>query len=112
MRARATQQSGAPHDQDQLIAATVRALAGAQQMSMNAVARSLGMQQSTFHRRMTGGFLASDVKRLSLLFGVPVGDLYDGLGGAIRLPRRDSNLEPSDYRTLCEVVDLASRRAA
>ena len=96
MGTRARKHSEAANDGDQLIAATVRALAGAQRMSMNEVARNLGMQQSTFHRRMQGGFLASDVRRLALLFGVPVGDLYDGLGGAIRCAARDSNPEPAD----------------
>lgn len=73
-------------DDDRLIAATVRALAGAANMSQNEVAERIGMNKSTFSRRMHDGFLASDVMRLALLFGVPVGDIYDGLGGAIRVP--------------------------
>lgn len=68
-------------DDDRLIAATVRALAGAANMSQNEVAERIGMNKSTYSRRLHAGFLASDVKRLALLFGVPVGEIYDGLGG-------------------------------
>ncbi len=83
-RARRTDETFA--EQDELIGATVRALAGAAQMSQNQVAERVGLSKSTFSRRMHDGFLASDVMRLALLFGVPVGDIYDGLGGAIRVP--------------------------
>lgn len=86
---------------DQQIAATVKALMAAQDLTMADVGPQIGLTKSTFHRRLTGGgFLASDVMRLAMLFGIPVGDLYDGLGGRIKCAARDLNPEPGGYRTL------------
>jgi transcriptional regulator with XRE-family HTH domain len=81
-------------DDDRLIAATMRALTGATNMSQNEVAEHIGMNKSTYSRRLHAGFLASDVKRLALLFGVPVGEIYDGLGGSVKVRGSDGGRPP------------------
>ena len=99
MRARAATADAELDDFGATIAATVRGLTAVRNMSAADVAAAIGMNRSTYHRRLHGGFTASDVARLALFFGVPVQDLYDGRITTTWLPRQDSSLEPSDYRT-------------
>lgn len=90
MRARAATANEPLDDDSRMIAATVRALSGARNLTAAEVAIGIGMNKSTYHRRLHGGFTASDVAKLARFFNVPVGDLYDGLGG--RLPRDDDRI--------------------
>jgi len=68
---------------DATISATVRGLAAARGLSPDDVAAGIGMNRSTYYRRLAGGFSAADVAALADLFGVQVADLYDGLGGRL-----------------------------
>ena len=79
--------AGEPLDETSAtISATVSALTAGQGLTAAEVARRIGMQKSTYSRRLHGGFTASDVAKLALALGVPVSDLYDGLGGRIKPP--------------------------
>ena len=89
-------------DTDTRISATVNGLAASQGLSKERLAELIGMSRSTFFRHLaSGGWSAVEVQQLADVLGVTVGDLYDGLGGRLgRLPRLDSNQQPSDYRSL------------
>jgi hypothetical protein len=77
-----------PSDTDQVIAATIRALASGRDESIEYVASASGMTKSALYERLKGvrGFKASEVKALADHFGVGIGDLYDGLGGRFGPP--------------------------
>jgi hypothetical protein len=68
---------------DATISATVKGLAAARDLSPDDVATGIGMNRSTYYRRLAGGFSAADVAALADFFGVSVIDLYDGLGGRL-----------------------------
>ena len=86
---------------DTKISATVNGLAASQGLSKERLAELIGMSRSTFFRHLSsGGWSAAEVQQLADVLGVSVGELYDGLGGRLgRLPRLDSNQQPSDYRS-------------
>ncbi len=105
---------------DDTIRRTVRALMHGRGLKVEDLADGIGMQRSTLYRRLSGNgrkqaFAAGEVADIAAFFGVPVGDLYDGLGGRFtppaapstsaprtdkikgKLPRLDSNQQPADY---------------
>ncbi len=67
---------------DQVICATIRALAASRNMALADVAAGVDMPRSTFERRLSkGGWTAAEVARIAAWFAVPVSDLFTGLGG-------------------------------
>ncbi len=75
--------SGLVHT-DQVICATIRALAASRNSSLSEVAAGVEMPRSTFERRLAkGGWTAAEVARIAAWFAVPVSDLFTGLDGRL-----------------------------
>ena len=75
-------QNGALSHTDQIICATIRALAAGRNTALADVAAGVDMPRSTFERRLAkGGGTAAEVARIADWFGVPVSELFTGLGG-------------------------------
>lgn len=71
-------------DTDQMISASVRALAAGRGIIHADVADSIEMAISTFERRLAkGGWSAVETVRLAAFFDVPIEDLTTGLGGHV-----------------------------
>jgi len=69
---------------DQIICMTIRALAASRNAALADVAGGVDMPRSTFERRLgRGGWTAAEVARIADWFGVPVSDLFTGLGGRL-----------------------------
>ncbi len=69
---------------DQVICATIRALAASRNTALADVAAGVDMPRSTFERRLSkGGWTAAEVARIADWFAVPVSDLFTGLGGRL-----------------------------
>ena len=69
---------------DQIICMTIRALAASRNAALADVAAGVDMPRSTFERRMgKGGWTAAETARIADWFGVPVADLFTGLGGRL-----------------------------
>lgn len=93
---------------DDTIRRTIHALVKGKQLRPDDVAQAAGMSRSAYFRKMSGqgseaAFKAGEVAAIARFLGVPIGDLYSGLGGTFTapeagLPRLDSNQEHSGYR--------------
>lgn len=69
---------------DTTITRTVLALAVAQDIPFETLAKEAGLTRTTaFRRRASGGWTATEVARLALRLGHPVSDLYTGLDGRL-----------------------------
>lgn len=80
------------HDDDARISAAVRALAAGNGLKNAEIAPILGIHRSSVFAKIKGetSWKASEVAALARYFGVPVGDLFDGLGlfGETKKPHR------------------------
>jgi hypothetical protein len=87
---------------DDTIRRAVKALIGGRDTDSESVAAAIGMVRSTFYRRLAGHgapFTGGEVQAIADHFGVPVADLFSGLGGAIvPHPERHPPLTRSGYR--------------
>lgn len=96
-------------DADDTVRHTVKALMSGRGVSAETVAPGVGMTVATLYRRLGGkgatqAFKAGEVASLARYFDVPVGQIYNGLGGTFvppptpdggtALPRLDSNQQP------------------
>jgi hypothetical protein len=79
-----TLQPGALSHTDQIICATIRALAASRNTPLADVAAGVDMPRSTFERRLAkGGWTAAETARIAEWFAVPVSDLFTGLDGRL-----------------------------
>lgn len=98
-------------DADDTIRRTVKGLISGHGLRVETVAAAVDMTPATLYRRLAGkgrsqAFVAGEVAALADYFNVPVGDLYDGLGGRFG-PGSSAGISASRHLTLLPGVSTA-----
>ena len=89
------------HATDATIRATVRALCSGKGWTVAQLGARIGIPTSSMYYKLNHGFFAAEAADLAAAFGVPISDLYDGLGGRITPDEwapRDSDPQPTGCR--------------
>ena len=81
----------------EVVAEEIRVLMARQRMSGRGLARAAGLNEATVSRRLNAEypFDVDELERIAAIFGVPITALF-GSSGPRKLPRLDSNQQPSD----------------
>ena len=79
---------------DETVRRSVKALTKGRGVSTEDLARAIGMTPSTLYRRLAGkgssqAFSAGEVALIAAALGIPITDLFSGLGGAVAASETD-----------------------
>ncbi len=106
---------------DETVRRSIKALCRGRNVDMGDIARGIGMPRSTFYRRLSGTgsrqpFTAGEVALIATYFGIPIGDLFTGLGGAVAASEADvtsaQSCSPCETATVRDEIAARRRRAA
>ena len=100
---------------DETVRRSVKALIKGRGVSTEDLARAIGMTPSTLYRRLAGkgssqAFSAGEVALIAASLGVPITDLFSGLGGAVAASEAD--LTSAQSRPASETATARDQLAA